>query len=168
MAPPVPGTLSAVARLRPQSTSTPANAAVPPPVNRDGNGLALGRWEVSLTSYDGFAFYMAAFCTCVPLAQINARIGLHQYWHVIAFYGTLHVASWVLGYYWFLDSIWPNVRRQGLFDALSTPWTFDVGTPKSIAWYAVLSFAIVYRILDGIFQLRIISNCSYFVIVVRY
>ncbi|KDO27551.1 hypothetical protein SPRG_06818 [Saprolegnia parasitica CBS 223.65] len=146
MAPPVTGTLSAVVRLRPETTLMPSNAAASPPVHRDGNGLALGRWEVSLTSYDGFAFYMAALCTCVPLAQINARIGLHRYWHVIALYGTLHVASWVLGYYWFLDSIWPNVCGRGLFDALSTPWTFGVGTSKSIAWYATLLLAIAYRI----------------------
>ncbi|OQR97440.1 hypothetical protein ACHHYP_11565 [Achlya hypogyna] len=144
MAARVAGTLAAVERLRPDVA---AGSAAPVPVRYDANGIAIGRWSVHLTNYDPFSFYMAAFCMCVPLAQIATRVGLYQYWPVMLGYGIVHMAQWTLGYFWFMDNVWSNISARSASDVLYSTWSLTLDSTYAFIWYGTILGALTFRTL---------------------
>ncbi|KAL3673134.1 hypothetical protein V7S43_002429 [Phytophthora oleae] len=119
-----------------------------PPV-QDANGITIGQWSSPVIPEEPEGLMasnvnMEACCPCVPLAQIEARLGLTSYagaltWYS-AVYGLLTLAAAVL---WALVGLW--ISSQSYRDATSVLarvlWLLGM-----LVLIAIPSLLLVYRI----------------------
>ncbi|POM68831.1 PLAC8 family protein [Phytophthora palmivora] len=107
----------------PKAEKTVHGVELQPPPGQDANGITIGQWSSPVIPEEPEGFMasnvsMEACCPCVPLAQIEVRLGLTSYvgalsWYAAA-YGLLTLALVAV---WVLVALW--IYSQAYRDATS-------------------------------------------------
>ncbi|KAG7388618.1 hypothetical protein PHYPSEUDO_012109 [Phytophthora pseudosyringae] len=110
-------------RLRMAEKTVHGDLELQPPPGQDANGITVGQWSSRVIPEEPEGFLASnvnaeACCPCVPLAQIEVRLGLTSYASALTWYSAAYgLLTLSLAGLWVFVALW--IYSQGYRDATS-------------------------------------------------
>ncbi|KAL8010299.1 hypothetical protein Plhal710r2_c064g0173591 [Plasmopara halstedii] len=120
-----------------------------PPPGQDANGISVGKWSSPVIPDESEGLMtsnisLEVCCPCIPLAQIEIRMGIQTYTRAISWYATAYgILTFALGTFWLFATLW--ICSKAYRDATSILVRILV-LVGSLVLAVIMSLLLMYRI----------------------